>query len=153
LGDQKPSHFLHHLKNLAGNNDILKCLFLDQMPVRIREILIASPEELDKLAALADRLIDIDQPSSAVFATTQVKSQLENQLAALTSKVDRLFQEAPRKPSARCPYRDSSPLRKPGSGSSNSNIYFYHHQCGARAKRCEKPCSWKPRVSNKQQEN
>jgi len=49
LGDQKPSHFSQHLKNLASNvctNDILKCLFLDRMPVRIKEILIASPEAI-----------------------------------------------------------------------------------------------------------
>jgi len=68
---------------VAGNvctNDILKCLFLDQMPVWIKDILIASPEaELDKLAVLADGLIDLYQPSSAVFATTQVESQLKNQ--------------------------------------------------------------------------
>jgi len=73
LGDQRPSRFLKHLKELAEDkmsDELLKSMWIQRLPPNIQTILAACGDDLDKLAILADRVHDIVTPNvSSVEAT------------------------------------------------------------------------------------
>ena len=62
IGDRKPSQFLRHLRNLAGNvfsDDALRPLWLGWLPGSMQAILATQKEAtLDKMADLADAISD-----------------------------------------------------------------------------------------------
>lgn len=70
IGDQRPSVFLQKLRNLAGgqcNDNVLRTLFMEQLPENIRTVLaISEVTDLSKLATQADKVADITKPSLAV---------------------------------------------------------------------------------------
>ncbi|GFT18931.1 uncharacterized protein NPIL_150611, partial [Nephila pilipes] len=62
LGDDKPSHLLRKMKELAGNalnDDFFKNLWLQRLPAEIQTILSASSEKLENLAKLADKIAEV----------------------------------------------------------------------------------------------
>lgn len=66
MGDDKPSLFLQRLRNLAGgqcNDNVLRSLFLEQLPESTRGILaISQLDDLSLLAAQADRIMEVSRP-------------------------------------------------------------------------------------------
>ncbi|XP_073841482.1 uncharacterized protein [Musca autumnalis] len=66
LGDQKPSHLLQIMKNLASgqlNDAVLKTLFLEQLPEDVRSILtISQVSDLPSLALQADKIMSLRSP-------------------------------------------------------------------------------------------
>ena len=77
LGDQKPQ-LLCKMRQLLGDNrledGILRHLFLQRLPTNTQRLLASSADNssLDKLAVLADRILEVapSQPSVAAIATT-----------------------------------------------------------------------------------
>jgi len=66
LGDQRPSCFLKHLKELAegkASDELLKSLWTQRLPLNMQIILAACGDDLDKLAILVDRIHDIAAPN------------------------------------------------------------------------------------------
>ncbi|GFT21973.1 retrovirus-related Pol polyprotein from transposon 297-like Protein [Nephila pilipes] len=62
LGDDKPSHLLRKMKELAGtaiNDDFLRNLWLQRLPAEIQTILSVSSEKLENLAKLADKIAEV----------------------------------------------------------------------------------------------
>jgi len=78
LGDKRPSHFLQELKNLAGGqvtDDIIKMLFIEQLPENYRTILaIIDESDLDKLAIVTDKIADFI-PSNSALALVSGKTE------------------------------------------------------------------------------
>lgn len=75
LGDRKPSQFLRHLKSLAGTSlsdqNILRQLWLRRLPQNIQAILASQSDlALDKLADLADKIIELSVPPNSIYAET-----------------------------------------------------------------------------------
>ncbi|XP_073844145.1 uncharacterized protein [Musca autumnalis] len=66
IGDQKPSHLLQIMKNLASgqlNDAVLKTLFLEQLPEDVRSILtISQVSDLSSLALQADKIMSLRSP-------------------------------------------------------------------------------------------
>ncbi|BES87528.1 Hypothetical protein NTJ_02390 [Nesidiocoris tenuis] len=63
LGDQRPSQLLRKMTSLAGtdiSNKVLRTLWLDKLPVTIKNILVVSEENLEKLALMADKITDMN---------------------------------------------------------------------------------------------
>ncbi|XP_011685387.1 PREDICTED: uncharacterized protein LOC105448491 [Wasmannia auropunctata] len=97
-GDDKPSHYLQRLRNLAGSNctdSVIRSLFLEQLPEGARSILAVSPtEDLDTLAIQADRIIDAIKPQvSAIQAkndANKTSSTIEAEICELRRKVEKL---------------------------------------------------------------
>jgi len=96
LGDQRPSHFLRHLKELAegkASDELLKSLWTQHLPLNMQSILAVCSDDLDKLAILADRIHDITAPnvsSLEVTATTTATSSLQSQIDEIARRLDYL---------------------------------------------------------------
>lgn len=74
LGEDKPSHLLQRLRNLAGSDctnytdcTIIRSLFLEQLPESVRSILAVSSEgNLDTLTMQADKIMEAIKPQVAL---------------------------------------------------------------------------------------
>lgn len=171
LGDDKPSHLLRKMRELAGqslNDDFLKNLWLQRLPSEIQTILSVSSENLESLAKLADKIFEVrsDPLVSGVYAASASANHghpvvtsrdssnsisddindLRSQIASLSKQIERL---------GRNPRRDNfqrgngRPFNRPYSSRSRSNsrsnsngLCYYHNKFGAEARNCRTPCSF-----------
>lgn len=173
LGDDKPSAFLQRLRNLAGtscNDNILRSLFLEQMPENIRGILaVAETTALSDMATQADRILDVIRPAQ-IFAVSQVNphtnefsstdgsrgaavnnGDTDSRFHELTQKIEALSQsfENFRARQRNGHYRNRSRgrstqrRRSPSAGQGQDEPCFYHRKYGNAAYRCRAPCNFK----------
>ncbi|XP_054721212.1 uncharacterized protein LOC129230994 [Uloborus diversus] len=148
LGDDKPSHLLRKMKQLAGQtlgDEFLKTLWLQRLPSQVQAILSVSEDSLDKLALMADKIhetasANIDEVKCANTAISDV-TELKLQIAELSKQVERLSRSRAKETSNR------HFSRRPRSNSSkNKKTYdqcWYHWKFGNDAKRCKSPCRFK----------
>lgn len=85
LGNEKPSIFLQRLRNLAAgqvNDEILKTIFMEQLPENVRTILsISEVQDLARLAAQADKIVEMARPvAAAIQATTSEQEDTNSKL-------------------------------------------------------------------------
>lgn len=141
LGDMRPTHLLARMQELGAglniNDDVMKVLFLQRMPDKVKPILSISDGTLAKLAEMADKMLEvtaINVASTAVSEPTLVDlSTLQAQIASLTAEVNRL-----KGPGSRS--RSSS-----RSGSNNEaagGMCWYHRKYGRNARACRQPCTF-----------
>ncbi|XP_011859683.1 PREDICTED: uncharacterized protein LOC105557124, partial [Vollenhovia emeryi] len=94
LGDQRPSHLLNKMKQLNGgqcSDTVLRSLFIELLPEAHKALLVAADSsDLHKLAELADKLADINGPSTAVVVVTPEKGSRKSRSKAPLS-VDERF--------------------------------------------------------------
>jgi len=101
LGDRRPTQLLREMRTLADGNvtdDFLRPLFLARLPEQVQFVLAASEESLDKLAEMADRMLDFNvhrTEVSNVNAINTRKSSLptdtvQQYLTILTEQVTKL---------------------------------------------------------------
>lgn len=154
LGDRRPSQFLRHLRSLAGNalsdEKILRQLWMRRLPPHIQAILAAQDLPLDKIAELADKILDVSpgeitfqpQPQAAVYsAEIDFLARLDaltRQVASLTADRERVRSRS----SSRT--RSQAALNRPSSSSGKKGICWYHKRFGDKASKCTTPCQWKP---------
>ncbi|KAF6203861.1 hypothetical protein GE061_002196 [Apolygus lucorum] len=83
IGDQKPSLALNRLRYIAGKDTplaIVKTIWIKRLPTSIQQNLMTAGEsDINKLAALADRLIALERPSVAALNTSTDLSTLKDQ--------------------------------------------------------------------------
>lgn len=157
LGDRKPSHFMRHLRNLAGPSvpdDFIRTIWTSRLPTNLQTIVASQTKvDLDTMAELADRVHDIVQPTPQVASTSSAsESALESKIAELSLQVAELARG--RKNFSTNRYRRSgsrarSQSRNGGRSRNHSKERpenhphcWYHYNFGARAKKCSKPCSF-----------
>lgn len=95
LGDDKPSHLLRKMRQLAGTglgNDMLKALWQSRLPVQAQAILSVSDKtdtDLDTLASIADKILEISLPTSDCYAVRKHDEvdDLKRQIAELTEQM------------------------------------------------------------------
>lgn len=140
--DGKPSHYLLRLKSLAAGmvtENILRTIFLEQMPQNVRSILAVNDTSgVDHLAMQADKIFDVQ--NSIMSVTTKTKNdaiacteapktstqgidELSAQLQALTTAVNKANNERAREVT--------------------KDVCYYHTRFGAQAKKCRQPCSFR----------
>lgn len=167
LGDQKPSHFLQHIKNLAAgqcSEAILQSLFLEQMPEQLRGILAVSQDtDLTSLAALADKVMELQGSAQvcpiAKETDSQTSQELTKSIQALTKRLDRMNQprrsHGDRRRRSRSGHsgqrcliggekdheRTNSKDHAPGKGKRRP-FCTYHYRFGMQARNCVQPCQW-----------
>ncbi|KAG7203882.1 hypothetical protein KM043_013243 [Ampulex compressa] len=92
LGDRKPSVFLRHLHNLAGEavaEHFLKTMWIGRLPTNVQPVLLGRKKDtLSELAALADSICEI-VPQSQVAAVS-VNDDLRKEIAELRREFGRL---------------------------------------------------------------
>lgn len=162
LNGRKPSLFVQDLRNKGGKDvseAILRTLLLEQLPDNIRSVLgISTETDIDKLSKMADRMIELQQPSYSVSAvqrpqdtaSTSVTTEL---LQSIICRLDRL--ETGRQSrrdnfQARSVSRHRSRQRSKSREQANrqKGFCFYHSRFGEKARKCEEPCSWRSGNSN-----
>nr|CTR11709.1 unnamed protein product [Calliphora vicina] len=147
LGDQKPSHFLQIMRNIASgqlNDSLLKTLFLEQLPEDVRSILVISQvSDVSALAHQADKIMSLRSPQ--LF---EMKSTPENaDISMLCQKIDALEKKVnsfTRSRSTERQNRNSSISGKSRnrSKSRNKDWCWYHNRFAEKATKCIKPCSF-----------
>ena len=174
LGDDKPSHFLRKMRELAGtslNDDFLKTLWLQRLPSEIQTILSVSSEPLENLAKLADKiaevradpLINVCAVNNAVSSNLRASSRsdssnplyhevvtLRQEIAALSQQFQRFSRENPRDRSRK--RYTKSPIRRITSRSrerkNTSGFCYFHSKFGQEARKCHQPCSFNTNQEN-----
>jgi len=175
ISDERPTAYLHRLRNLAGgqcSDPILRTLFLEQLPDQVRAILVASDtQDLTRLAEMADRAVDAVRPTSvnAVAILNETRSNIESQdksndlqfsIHALQLQVEALTKQfnwefRPRRGRSRS--RDPGPRGRspvPANKDRNSNLpCYYHKRFGSDARNCQAPCGWPKSQTNPEKGN
>ncbi|XP_011861888.1 PREDICTED: uncharacterized protein LOC105558680 [Vollenhovia emeryi] len=159
LGDQRPSHLLNHMKQLNGgqcSTTVLRSLFIELLPDAHKAILVATNEpDLQKLAEIADKLADINGPSSAVavvapnkeskgarpkapLSTDERIDKLTKQIQSLSTSVAKL-----RRDRSTSRKRNNKRGDEAAKSDDKTGYCFIHRKYGKKATSCRKPCSWK----------
>lgn len=141
LGDMRPTHLLARMQELAAglniSDDVMKVLFLQRMPDKIKPILSISDGTIAKLAEMADKMVETTPHVVAAVSTSVVPgtemSSLQEQIACLTAEIRRMKTAAP---------RSRSVSRSRRSSSSGPTICWYHRKFGSNAHQCREPCSY-----------
>lgn len=150
LGEDKPSHLLRKMKQLAGKTlgeEFLKTLWLQRLPAQAQAILSVSDDGLDKLALMADKIHEtncsqIDEVQNNSTNTLSDLSELRAQIAELSKQVGRLSRSRGRQGFER--NRSFSRPRQQKTPTQDSReLCWYHRKFGETAKRCRSPCSFK----------
>lgn len=158
LGDQKPSHLLNHMKNLNRvqcSNAVLRALFIELLPDTHKAILVTANElDLQKLAEIADKLTDLNGPSTNLAVIAPAKkpmhhkadatSNIEEKLDKLTKQFRSLSNDMAKirrdRSSSRNRYKKQS--NKANKTDKQSGYCFIHRKYGNKATSCRKPCTW-----------
>lgn len=148
---KKPSILLREIRELAGNkldSEILKSLWLRQLPIQIQQILATVEGDVSVLAKKADCMMEVqEQPK---VNNIDESGNLHKAIAELTEKFDRLEKNSRNYHTT--PQRQRSPRRSNLSRSRTSRspsneMCWYHRIFGERATKCRSPCSFRPRHS------
>jgi hypothetical protein len=134
IGDGRPSHLLDAMVALLPDGEpqgkIFQGLFLEKLPLEIRDHLMAAKHESARaMAAHADQLWDGRQGSQQVRG-----------ISAVQPLAPRRQQAAPqrrRSPSTRRPLRAQMPQVAAAGG-----LCWYHTNFAGKAHQCEQPCNW-----------
>lgn len=159
LGDRRPSALLREMRSLAGTNirdEFLKTMFLDRLPEATKTILAASTgEKLDSLAEMADRILEVTSnqylcsASASSPPTPTVNkapiSDVESRLSRLETLIQELTVNISELNTRGRPYsRSQSPYPRSRSNSRHRGECWYHFTFKEDARKCVKPCSFKP---------
>ncbi|KAK2578743.1 hypothetical protein KPH14_012269 [Odynerus spinipes] len=150
LGDEKPSNFLQRLRNLADgqvSDEVLRAIFMEQMPENIRGILaISEVKEMERLAAQADKILEMARPVISSVQSTSITppgGDLFKEIAELRAQIERLGRQSTHR--SRSKSRGTYRKRYSRSKSREKNrdgFCYYHHKFGKDARHCTTPCSW-----------
>lgn len=161
MGDRTPSQFLRYMRGLGGVNfseDLLRSLWMSRLPIHFRDILaVSSATNLVELACLADKMAENHSTPqiSSSDSSTDVTA-LTAQIASLTSTVAALVADRERvRPVERTRVEDRSFINRTRINRINQSQYrssvtqdeicWYHLNFGAMARRCIKPCAFRPK--------
>lgn len=162
LGDQRPSHLLLEMKELASgkvSDDLLKTLWLQRLPTQVKVILAASDDTVTNLAHMADKIIEVADlknnygnisstenvvtrsTTRSVETESSQFTRLEKQIAALSMKVERLTREN-RTNRERSRSRGKRPTSNISRDKPKHEFCWYHFKYGDDATKCKEPCKF-----------
>ena len=137
VGDEKPSHLLRRMRRLAKDKvseDFLKTLWIQRLPNETQTILSVSDGDLDKLAQMADKIIEVTrpqvnevkQPASDHHASDPQVTELKAQIAELSKQIKHLARPRQRQENrSRNNFWNRARQRSPSSR--NNSFCWYHY--------------------------
>lgn len=169
LGDLKPSQLLRRMQSLAGadiSNKVLRTLWFEKLPDYIKNVLLVSDEDLEKVAIMADKILEMN-PRSELYCATKSPSQCSSKSGAtmddIVAKIAALEQQIAAIPlgnsqartTHRSPRRGRSRSRSERKFNPDGKYCYYHFKFGSRCypDKCKQPCSWKESENSKPQQN
>ncbi|XP_036146335.1 uncharacterized protein LOC118646789 [Monomorium pharaonis] len=148
IRDRKPSQFLRHLQSLAKNampEELLRTLWMGRLPAQLQAILATrTADDLEKVAAQADRVFEITGRSGAVASiqpATATPSTIEQQIKEMAQQVASLNDRFSR--SANKTRQRERSQNRHRQKQEDSNICYYHRRFKGKAKKCTSPCKFK----------
>ncbi|KAI5755581.1 hypothetical protein M8J77_018107 [Diaphorina citri] len=142
LGERAPSQLYKDMKDLAGVDfpvNVLKTLWLQQLPINVQQILLSSSKSLEGLVSLADTLMEVSAcgQSSAIQTPAEEISRVDHQ--SLLHDVTTVLQEVKgilKSHSRTSPAHASSSSFRRRKGKSSTNkvppcFYHSHFDTGA----------------------
>lgn len=149
LGDRKPSHLLNDMRRVGldtKNEQLLKGLWLQRLPVSVQTCLSTVSEPLSKLAELADSVMETIRANNSSVATISAPKvensndqieQLRGEVRELTRKLNNVLSENRSRSRAR--NRSSTPASN-NQTNGDSTECWYHQKYGSSARKCREPC-------------
>uniref|UniRef100_A0A2A4JUK3 DUF7041 domain-containing protein n=1 Tax=Heliothis virescens TaxID=7102 RepID=A0A2A4JUK3_HELVI len=169
LGDQKPSHLLCRMRDLARDkipDDTLRVMWQAHLPPAVRAVLVVSEtKDLDNLAVIADNVAEVTSPAQVSEVQREFKAQTQRtedlNIATLTAELAKINARLTNIERSRSRTRRDVGVNRRFSRSnsrrrtpSSSNwLCDYHYRFRHRAQRCVPPCAWKTRNGQKNAEN
>ncbi|GBN26809.1 hypothetical protein AVEN_90463-1 [Araneus ventricosus] len=154
LGDDRPTQLLCKMRDLSSKvpEDLLKNLWLQRLPTAVQQILAVSTGDLDALAKMADKVLEVTDSSSIHLVEgpnggCKDCHTLRRQTEELSKSVKDLQNTRTKTKWRR---HSRSPARGRFSGSRSSSrrfdpsagICWFHHKFGSTARNCKKPCNY-----------
>ena len=156
LGDRKPTQLLRRMRQLLGDklgmstdaNSFIREFFLQRLPANVRIVLASADAatDINQLADMADKIMDVTPPTVATLSGTCSAHAEASDVQQLREEVTRLadlvasLTTQPRHRSSSRPRRSRSPA--PPRPSTPDELCWYHAKFGEAAKKCKEPCSW-----------
>lgn len=161
LGDQRPTQLLRRMRNLATDrmgDDTLRILWQNLLPPEVRGVLaVTDTHELDRLAVIADKVMETSRPIGSIAEVQQRSPQQADPLANVLAEVAKISLRLAELESGR-PRRGPLPRQRSRSRSKSRERTmskrrpdwqcFYHFRFKEDARKCIPPCSWKPAQGN-----
>lgn len=157
LGDRKPSEFLRHLTNLAGEVGLPEKFVLDRwkrkLPQNITSLLLTLKSDIkpDDLGAIADQIYLWQPPQVAAVSNNNGNYRRNNNNHYGRGSF------RPRRGRSNSRNRNASPHPNRNRSSSPSRYRpegswcWYHYKFGDEARKCQQPCRFKPKNSQPDQ--
>ncbi|XP_044749756.1 uncharacterized protein LOC123310354 [Coccinella septempunctata] len=160
LGDLKPSQLLRKLKTLAGTDiseRVIKTLWLENLPINIKNVVITSEEGVNRLAIMADKIYELNPPnelygiegsgSNATKSTSNELEELRTEVAELTKAIKQFSISYEKRPTRRSLTpgrgRDRSKSRQKFNPEGKYCYFHYRYAKKCRPEKCTGPCAWK----------
>ncbi|GBN26831.1 hypothetical protein AVEN_249245-1 [Araneus ventricosus] len=152
LGDDRPTQLLCKMRDLSSQvpEDLLKNLWLQRLPTAVQQILAVSTGDLDALAKMADKVLDVTY-SSSIHLVEGPNGGCKD-CHTLRRQIEELSKSVKDLQDTRTKWRrqSRSPARGRFSGSRSSSrrfdpsagICWFHHKFGSTARHCKKPCRY-----------
>ncbi|CAB0004914.1 unnamed protein product, partial [Nesidiocoris tenuis] len=160
LGDQRPSHLLREMRELANNRvseEILKTLWLQRLPANVQGILSVSADpNLATLAILADKILEVTETKSNSISAVNCCEPQDDRYNDLVDKIDALARKFENwTGTCNRQHRSRSHSTERVRTRSRSRPKFvqkkiddstweckYHYKFGPKARKCESPCRY-----------
>ena len=148
LGDRRPIQLLSELRVLAENkvtDEWLKSLWLQRLPPQARAILQVSNADLNELAKLADKVIEVGGYNK--IAAVAVANSAEDDICMRLSRLEKRFDDLLR-PEGGNVRRRSLNRRSSRAPSPDGEVCWFHRVFGNRARKCRQPCMYSADLKN-----
>jgi hypothetical protein len=148
MGDRTPSAFLRHLRTLGGTvpEDILRTLWMARLPQTAQSVIAAQVgAPLDSLASMADAVVETltvarPPPAALYQADNDAVRKLREEIEEL--KLERRTRNRDFVRERRHSRNRFGGSRYNNKSRHNDDYCFFHNTFGARARKCQAPCSF-----------
>lgn len=164
IGTDKPSVYLYRIKSLAEGNcseAVLKSIFIDGMPERIKSVLVATEtQDLTKLAVIADRVWEVSSREVQAIANLACQSDLdvaavqfsprnsvdtrlsnlEKGLSQIQNSLKQIFDKVNKMNRHRSSSGNRNSVNSDNMVQTDRSVCKYHRKFGEQAWRCIQPC-------------
>ncbi|UYV80163.1 hypothetical protein LAZ67_18001859 [Cordylochernes scorpioides] len=152
LGNMKPSQVLQKLRAIATpdiSEKLIRTLWLDKLPDSFKAILLVSDEDVNKLAAMADKITDLTTKSEIYDINHDTNKVLLDKISEIERHISQINVEH----YSRRDTRQSNSARTRSRSRSNrrfnpnGKLCYYNYRFGKKCLpgKCVQPCGWEYR--------
>nr|XP_014291884.1 uncharacterized protein LOC106690818 [Halyomorpha halys] len=153
LGDQTLSQLLQRMQQQTGgcvNAEFIRTLWLKNLPTRFQPILATEHTDVEKLAAVADKIHEVSAPTETYIIARPAPSRqtvykpsrdYREDLREHRQNIDRILGILESRERGRSLSRGRNGARS-RSKSHPSGICYYHRRFKEKSFKCRKPCKW-----------